>query len=535
MEIELTLPDLGTDQSKKRDLNHVVLEGSIVLRAEIFSGDKNGTSSSGSSSGDGLFGADGRNSDLEIETSTQMRELRDRIRTIKGGLRKVARRTLRQAFDPSDFFVSGGTIVGWSSQNPNEIIYRRKVSVPGNHVIRVGYNGPRDGIFSPYSFHIVSIPPRLRFIRRMQGPTFTFLVYPEIELRATPSEIDFDEKSTLHWDVRFADSATVKPGVGHVAVAGGWSVSGSQDVSPNQETTYTLQATGPAGRRTDDAKVSINLPLIDSFYADDAAIKSGTGTVLHWKTTNADSVKLEANGKIVSVAADGQKKVSPSQTTTYRLLASGPGGGPVDKSLSIAVNHKPSAKIWAADTHILKGEFTSVHWQADHAHDVHISNLGSVSANGQQRVSPARTTDYRITAVGDNNWKAHDKVTVNVKQELRRTSTIGLSRYKTVKKGLRDPTFVHGYILRNVGSYLATHGVAGSQPKVTGVTNPSQFDYFIVAHRKIRNSTSIGSGASTNYFDGDPFPGTWEIRIKTDERHDAPPTLDLGVSWVYRP
>ena len=60
-----------------------------------------------------------------------------------------------------------------------------------------------------------------------------------------------------------------------------------------------------------------------SLSANPASIQKGESTTLSWKTTDATDVSIEGIGP---VQPSGSQSVSPSDSTTYRLTAKGPGG-----------------------------------------------------------------------------------------------------------------------------------------------------------------------------------------------------------------
>jgi peptidoglycan-associated lipoprotein len=60
-----------------------------------------------------------------------------------------------------------------------------------------------------------------------------------------------------------------------------------------------------------------------SLRAEPESIQRGLSSTLTWTTANASDVSIEGIG---SVAATGSQSVSPPESTTYRLLAKGPGG-----------------------------------------------------------------------------------------------------------------------------------------------------------------------------------------------------------------
>lgn len=61
------------------------------------------------------------------------------------------------------------------------------------------------------------------------------------------------------------------------------------------------------------AKLSVNPP----------SIERGQSATLEWSTTDASSVTIDGVG---NVAVSGTQQVHPTQSTTYRLTATGPGG-----------------------------------------------------------------------------------------------------------------------------------------------------------------------------------------------------------------
>lgn len=66
-------------------------------------------------------------------------------------------------------------------------------------------------------------------------------------------------------------------------------------------------------------------------------IQQGESTTLSWSSTNATSLNLSSSG---AVAPEGSSKVTPSESTTYSISASGPGGA-ADASVRVTVSAPP--------------------------------------------------------------------------------------------------------------------------------------------------------------------------------------------------
>jgi peptidoglycan-associated lipoprotein len=83
---------------------------------------------------------------------------------------------------------------------------------------------------------------------------------------------------------------------------------------------------------------------VASINASPAAVRAGETTLLIWETHNATDVRIEPLG---AVEANGSKEVSPSDSTTYRLFAKGPGGvqgASVRVTVNVAAAPTPAAE-----------------------------------------------------------------------------------------------------------------------------------------------------------------------------------------------
>src|SRR5215467_11453461 len=72
--------------------------------------------------------------------------------------------------------------------------------------------------------------------------------------------------------------------------------------------------------------------------ASPTTINKGESATLNWSSTNA--TQLTISPEVGAVAPEGSTKVTPSDSTTYSITASGPGGS-ADSSIRITVNAPP--------------------------------------------------------------------------------------------------------------------------------------------------------------------------------------------------
>lgn len=80
-------------------------------------------------------------------------------------------------------------------------------------------------------------------------------------------------------------------------------------------------------------------PVIASFTAEPSSIEAGQSATLRWSTQNATSASIDKG--VGTVPVNGSRQVFPTQTTTYELTASGPGGSDT-RTATVTVVAKPA-------------------------------------------------------------------------------------------------------------------------------------------------------------------------------------------------
>jgi RHS repeat-associated protein len=235
---------------------------------------------------------------------------------------------------------------------------------------------------------------------------------PEVSFSADPQIIMLGESSTLSWNVINADTINIDPDIGSI------DPNGSCEVSPNENTTYTITAVGSGGTTTESVTLSVNIPLPTvSISADPETIVLGESSILTWSSTHSDTCVIEPG--IGSVDVNDSISVSPEETTTYNITVTGPGGtASADVTIEVTdPNAPPTVTMNPASDSISQGESITLTWNSERAQSAFIDNgVGSVSLNGSTTVSPDHTTTYTLTvtgATGSNSAQAKIQVTGN--------------------------------------------------------------------------------------------------------------------------
>lgn len=151
-------------------------------------------------------------------------------------------------------------------------------------------------------------------------------------------------------------------------------------------------------------------PPVVSFTADRTAVPKGESATLSWSIQCADDMTITHIGDVES---EGTITVSPTETTTYEVIAKGPSG---TATATLTINifiPPPIITLKALKTSIGLFESTTLVWTTRFADDAVISSdIGSVPINGEMVVFPKNTTTYTLTATGVSGTTS-TSVTIN--------------------------------------------------------------------------------------------------------------------------
>src|SRR5260370_11322911 len=175
-----------------------------------------------------------------------------------------------------------------------------------------------------------------------------------------------------------------------------------------------------------------------SLSANPDSIQAGQSTQLTWRTENATDVSIESIGK---VDPNGSKTVSPADSTTYRLIAKGPGGTqdatarvtveamsttPVTESEEQMFARLVQAISFAYDSFALRPEATQSLASASQFLQQHPNLRLAIEGHCDERGS----TEYNL-ALGDSRAAAvRDQLTLN---------GVSADRIKTISYGKEKP------------------------------------------------------------------------------------------------
>ncbi len=134
-------------------------------------------------------------------------------------------------------------------------------------------------------------------------------------------------------------------------------------------------------------------PVTAQFSASQTETSCGESATLNWKATDAADTSIAHVG---NVPVSGARTVRPTQTTTYELVAQGPGGD-VTKTVAVNVNSQPDAMLSLSEPEVhyhkvgdkvVQDDSTTLQWSTSNANKVTITPLGSEALSGSQTIQP---------------------------------------------------------------------------------------------------------------------------------------------------
>ena len=196
------------------------------------------------------------------------------------------------------------------------------------------------------SYTLVATPKRGKAIRQkidvsVVSPAAARIVRLELK----PDRVAAGDLALLAWEVQ--NSADVKLN-GQAVQA-----SGSQELRPNDSTSFTLEAVGPDGVRQQSqvlltvepravSKTDPPAPAmqVNSFQPQSSRIEEGSATTLNWSVSGASRVTITPEPG--TVALTGEARVTPRGNTRYLLTAIDATGKTVTATATVEVLPKRS-------------------------------------------------------------------------------------------------------------------------------------------------------------------------------------------------
>jgi hypothetical protein len=191
-------------------------------------------------------------------------------------------------------------------------------------------------------------------------------------------------------------------------------------------------STGGTSGGTSGGTTGYSTPcIINSFYANQNSVVSGTSITLSWNTTNCSSVYLSGNGINSSQSTNGSTSLVPQAgTSTYTLTASGANGS-TSSTVSVYASTNPIpqntcniSNFMASPTQVTAGGSSTLSWNTQNCTTVFLvqnSNTnngpnfpGPTSLSGSNSTGPLYTTTVFTLSANGQNGSQTQQITVSV-------------------------------------------------------------------------------------------------------------------------
>jgi len=203
----------------------------------------------------------------------------------------------------------------------------------------------------------------------------------------------------LSWNIENYDKISINNGVGNVT--GKHSLS----VSPTNTTTYKLIAENAFDKTENELTVTVlPLPKIKEFRPKQQKMEHGKETQIVWDIDNAEKIELHWLGNMEIVPNKGEKTISPTDHTNYKLIVTALDGvTKEEKEITIQVFKRVEIKSFVSDLDFVVETLpVKLSWEIDNASSVTLSsNMQAdidVTGKSEIEISPKRTAIFSLKA-----------------------------------------------------------------------------------------------------------------------------------------
>ncbi|MCB0537716.1 MAG: hypothetical protein H6576_07020 [Lewinellaceae bacterium] len=203
----------------------------------------------------------------------------------------------------------------------------------------------------------------------------------------------------LSWNIENYDKISINNGIGNVTGKH------SLFVSPTNTTTYKLIAENAFDKTENELTVTVlPLPKIKEFRSKQQKIEFGKETQLVWDIENAEKVELHWLGNMEIIPNKGEKTISPTDHTNYKLIVTALDGvTKEEKQITIQVFKRVEIKSFVSDLDFVVETLpVKLSWEIDNASSVTLSsNLqADIEVTGKREIEilPKRTAIFYLKA-----------------------------------------------------------------------------------------------------------------------------------------
>lgn len=223
-----------------------------------------------------------------------------------------------------------------------------------------------------------------------------YLTVPKIvRFNANEKEILQGKSIELSWVVENVDTILLNNGIGNVTSKQ------SLSVSPTHSTTFRLISENAFGKTEQELNITVlPLPKIKDLRSKQQKIEFGKETQLVWDIENAEKVELHWLGNMEVVPNKGEKTISPTEHTNYKLIITALDGiTKEEKEIKVQVFERVEIKRFVSDLEfVLESLPIKLSWDIENASKIIIEdNFGTqteITHENTLEISTKRNTKF---------------------------------------------------------------------------------------------------------------------------------------------
>ncbi|WCM43295.1 hypothetical protein MG290_06445 [Flavobacterium sp. CBA20B-1] len=227
-----------------------------------------------------------------------------------------------------------------------------------------------------------------------------YLTAPKIiSFRTNEKEILKGKSIELSWNIENYDKISINNGVGNVTAKH------SISVSPTNTATYKLLAENAFDKTENELTITVlPLPKIKEFHSKQQKIELGNETQIVWNIENAEKVELHWLGNMEVIPLKGEKNISPTEHTNYKLIVTALDGVTIEeKEITVQVFKRVEIKSFVSDLDFVVESLPIIlSWDIDNASSITLSSnmQADIDVTGKSEIEilPKRTTVFYLKA-----------------------------------------------------------------------------------------------------------------------------------------
>lgn len=206
----------------------------------------------------------------------------------------------------------------------------------------------------------------------------------------------------LEWNVQNSTSLKIDGGIGIVKS------NGKTKIKPSKNITYKLTAENAFGKKEQTLEIEVlPQPKIVEFKCKHQKIGFGNTTQLVWNIENAQKVELHYAGNIEVISKRGEKTISPTEHTNYKLIITALDGITEENNeITVNVFKKVNIRFFVSDLEfVVESLPIQLSWKTENATQVVLSSnyQADIDVTGKNKIEqkPKRNAIYYLKARND--------------------------------------------------------------------------------------------------------------------------------------